>query len=184
MFGKGALPQRGRVVRSNWNGHSSINGLMMDSVSMYIQEPIPLMVDVDTSGRIVTICVYRNEKCSVISEKLELDVDQCYLMLGGKPLQWGRCLGDYDVGARCTVQVLATLGGGGLIFFTLCAFVPYFTWGKKFFFLNSLLYLYVNSLFHGFQLSSLLYRASTISIGFHWLLWKRSLLFKKILKKK
>ena len=72
-----------------------------------------LMIDVRMGARLVTIHVSRNDMCSLISDKLDLEVNQCYLMLGGKPLQWGRLLGDYDVTERCTIQVLPNLLGGG-----------------------------------------------------------------------
>ena len=84
-----------------------------------MQVPTPLLIDVEVGCRLVTIPIGRNELCSVISDKLELDLDQFYLMLGSKPLQWGRSIGDYDVSERCTVQVLHVLGGGGTFCFLL-----------------------------------------------------------------
>ena len=115
--------QQRRAICPCVHGLNSTGSLGSGIWARQMQVPTPLLIDVEMGDRHVTIPIGRNEMCSVISEKLELDLDQCYLMLGGKPLQWGRCLGDYDVGERCTVQVLATLGGGGIVFFTFCAFL-------------------------------------------------------------
>ena len=87
-----------------------------------MQAASPILIDVRMGGRLVTIPGSRDEMCSTISDKLDLDIDQFYLMLNGKLLQWGRVLGDYDVSERCTIQVLPILRGGGTFFSFLVHF--------------------------------------------------------------
>ena len=81
-----------------------------------MQAASPILIDVRMGGRLVTIPGSRDEMCSTILDKLDLDIDQFYLMLNGKLLQWGRVLGDYDVSERFTIQVLPILRGGGTFF--------------------------------------------------------------------
>ena len=112
--------QQRRAIRPCVHGLTSTGSLGSGIWARQMQVPTPLLIDVEMGDRLVTIPIGRNEMCSVISEKLELDLDQCYLMLDSKPLQWGRSLGDYDVSERCTIQVLQVLGGGGTFFSFIC----------------------------------------------------------------
>ena len=87
-----------------------------------MQAASPILIDVRMGGRLVTIPGSRDEMCSTILDKLDLDIDQFYLMLNGKLLQWGRVPGDYDVSERFTIQVLPILRGGGTFFSFLVHF--------------------------------------------------------------
>ena len=76
MLGRDVLRPRGRVVRSHWNGQSSLSDLgagVMASVSNFTQGPILLMIDVVVGGRLVTNYIDRNEKCFVVLDKFNLD---------------------------------------------------------------------------------------------------------------
>ena len=110
------LQGRGRVYWPYGYGLTSTGGFGSEIRTRQMRAAAPLMIDVGMGGRLVTIPISRSEMCSSISDKLDLEVNQCYLMLEGKPLQWGRLLGDYDVTDRCTIQVLRILPGGGTFF--------------------------------------------------------------------
>ena len=114
--------QQQRAIRPCVHGLNSTGSLGSGIWARQMQVPTPLLIDVEMGDRLVTIPIGRNEMCSVISEKLELDLDQCYLMLDNKPLQWGRSLVDYDISKRCTIQVVPILCGGGTIFSVLFCF--------------------------------------------------------------
>ena len=114
--------QQRRAICPCVHGLNSTGSLGSGIWARQMQVPTPLLIDVEMGDRLVTIPIGRNEMCSVISEKLELDLDQCYLMLDSKPLQWGRSLGDYDISKRCTIQVVPILCGGGTIFSVLFCF--------------------------------------------------------------
>ena len=107
---------RRRAVRPGGYGLTSPGEFGSGIRTWQIHASTQLLIDVRLGGRLVTIPIGRNEMCSAISDKLDLDLDQCYLMLGSKPLQWGCSIGNYDISERCIIQVLPIMSGGGAFF--------------------------------------------------------------------
>ena len=81
MLGRDVLRPRGRAVRPCGYGPTSRGGFGSAIRTRQMQAASPILIDVGMGDRIVTIPSDRNEMCSTISDKLDLDVDQCYLML-------------------------------------------------------------------------------------------------------